>query len=96
MYYKYTHVVIICCIYDYLQVRKRYAQYVLPLSEAEWVGLDLNEACAKLQDAEEHEKSAKDTVPMMLRLEQSFVHQLMNPVEKVEKKKKRSLLSKLF
>lgn len=32
---------------------KRYGGLIIPLEEAEWVGLDLNEACIKLQDLEE-------------------------------------------
>lgn len=29
--------------HDY--IRRKYAKFVIPLDEAEWVGLDLNEAC---------------------------------------------------
>jgi hypothetical protein len=33
-----------------LQVAARYSHFKIPLDEAEWIGLTLNEACAKLQD----------------------------------------------
>lgn len=31
----------------------RYAEFVIPLEEADWVGLDLNEAARKQQEIEE-------------------------------------------
>jgi len=33
-------------------IKDKYAKYVIPLEEAEWIGLDLNEACKKLQNIE--------------------------------------------
>ncbi|MFH4978198.1 hypothetical protein AB6A40_004907 [Gnathostoma spinigerum] len=34
-------------------IRQKYAKFVMPIEEAEWVGLDLNEACRKQQDLED-------------------------------------------
>jgi large subunit ribosomal protein L28 len=34
-------------------IREKYADFLMPLEEAEWVGLDLNEACRKQQDLED-------------------------------------------
>lgn len=33
-------------------IKEKYSRFVIPLEEAEWVGLDLNEACRKQQDIE--------------------------------------------
>lgn len=35
-------------------IRQKYAEFTLPMEEAEWVGLDLNEACRKQQDLEDN------------------------------------------
>jgi large subunit ribosomal protein L28 len=35
-------------------IREKYAEFVIPLEEAEWVGLELNEACRKQQDIEDN------------------------------------------
>ena len=35
-------------------IRNKYAKFVFPLEEAEWMGLDLNSACTKLQDIEDN------------------------------------------
>lgn len=37
-------------------IQEKYEKFALPLEEAEWVGLDLNEACRKLQDIEDNTK----------------------------------------
>lgn len=34
-------------------IKEKYKEFKIPLVEAEWVGLDLNEACKKLQDLED-------------------------------------------
>lgn len=44
-------------------------------SEAEWVGLSLNEACMKLQDMEE---AAKKSIPLKFRFEQEYLEELQN------------------
>jgi len=38
-------------------VKEKYSEFVLPLEEAEWVGLDLNAACRKQQDMEDNARS---------------------------------------
>jgi len=35
-------------------IKQKYASFVIPLEEAEWVGFDLNEACRKLQDMKDN------------------------------------------
>uniref|UniRef100_A0A915K319 39S ribosomal protein L28, mitochondrial n=1 Tax=Romanomermis culicivorax TaxID=13658 RepID=A0A915K319_ROMCU len=34
------------------EIEEKYKEFIIPEHEAEWVGLDLNEACMKLQDLE--------------------------------------------
>ncbi|EJD73868.1 hypothetical protein LOAG_18742 [Loa loa] len=34
-------------------IKQKYANFVIPLEEADWIGLDLNEACRKQQEIEE-------------------------------------------
>jgi len=55
-------------------IGKKYKKFVLSLEEAEWYGLDLNQACRKLQDLEDgirHE-------PLKYRYEDEMVNQLHN------------------
>lgn len=49
-----THCIVhnFCLVY----IKQKYAKYKIPLEETEWVGLDLNEACRKLQDIEDNTK----------------------------------------
>lgn len=35
-------------------IRQKYSEFIMPMEEAEWVGLDLNEACRKQQDLEDN------------------------------------------
>uniref|UniRef100_A0A5S6QW95 Large ribosomal subunit protein bL28m n=1 Tax=Trichuris muris TaxID=70415 RepID=A0A5S6QW95_TRIMR len=35
------------------EIIEKYAQFIIPEEEAEWIGLDLNEACRKLQQREQ-------------------------------------------
>jgi hypothetical protein len=39
---------------DYIE--QKYSKHILPLEEAEWYGLELNEACKRLQDIEDNSK----------------------------------------
>uniref|UniRef100_A0A914VUS5 Large ribosomal subunit protein bL28m n=1 Tax=Plectus sambesii TaxID=2011161 RepID=A0A914VUS5_9BILA len=53
-------------------MNEKYARFILPPEEAEWVGLELNEACKKLQDLEE--KAGK--MPLKVQFERELVEQL--------------------
>ncbi len=54
---------------------KKHDEFQLPRDEAEWVGLDLNEACRKLQDLEEDEQRAAE-VPKKILYEKDMVRRL--------------------
>jgi large subunit ribosomal protein L28 len=53
-------------------VREKYSEFVLPLEEAEWVGLDLNAACRKQQDTEDNSRS----VPLKYIYEKQLLEEL--------------------
>ncbi|KHN73389.1 39S ribosomal protein L28, mitochondrial [Toxocara canis] len=53
-------------------IRDKYAKFKIPLEEAEWVGLDLNEACRKLQDIED----STPAEPLKYQFEQELVEKL--------------------
>ncbi|CAI2347247.1 unnamed protein product [Caenorhabditis sp. 36 PRJEB53466] len=53
-------------------IRQKYAQFVIPEEEAEWIGLDLNEAARKQQDIED----SAAPVPLKYSLEQALVQRL--------------------
>lgn len=38
--------------HDY--IKRKYAELTMPMEEAEWIGLDINEACRKQQDIEDN------------------------------------------
>lgn len=57
-------------------IKEKYKEFKMPLEEAEWVGLDLNEACIKLQDLED------STCPMPLKY--VFESQLVKALENNE------------
>lgn len=61
----------------------KYAKFVIPLEEAEWVGLDLNEACRKQQEIEESVKPE----PEKYKLELELVKRLASGVESVDRDK---------
>ncbi|KAL3111573.1 hypothetical protein niasHT_019920 [Heterodera trifolii] len=50
----------------------KYADYVLPLEEADWYGLELNTACRKLQDLEDNTRAQ----PMKYAFEKELMAQL--------------------
>uniref|UniRef100_A0A0N5AES1 39S ribosomal protein L28, mitochondrial n=1 Tax=Syphacia muris TaxID=451379 RepID=A0A0N5AES1_9BILA len=62
-------------------IREKYKKYRMPLEEAEWVGLDLNEAARKQQDLED----SVQPEPLKFYYERELVNQLSNessaPVE---------------
>ncbi|EJW80445.1 hypothetical protein WUBG_08646 [Wuchereria bancrofti] len=58
-------------------IKKKYAQFVIPLEEADWIGLDLNEACRKQQDIEESIKP----VPEKYKFELDLVKRLASGEE---------------
>jgi large subunit ribosomal protein L28 len=53
-------------------VKEKYSEFVLPLEEAEWVGLDLNSACRKQQDLEDNSSS----VPLKYIYEKKLLEEL--------------------
>ena len=53
-------------------ISEKYAQFVMPAEEAEWVGLSLNEACRKQQDIEE----AAGAQPLKVQFERELVEKL--------------------
>ena len=53
-------------------VKEKYSEFVMPLEEAEWVGLDLNAACRKQQDAEDNARS----VPLKYVYEKQLLEEL--------------------
>lgn len=55
-------------------IKEKYSRFVIPLEEAEWVGLDLNEACKKQQDME----LATAPVPLKYVFEKSLRQKLDN------------------
>jgi len=64
-------------------VRQKYAEHVLPLEEAEWIGLDLNEACRKQQDKEDLIRPQ----PLKFKLEAELVEKLRQGLDVVETEK---------
>uniref|UniRef100_A0A0N5BC79 Large ribosomal subunit protein bL28m n=1 Tax=Strongyloides papillosus TaxID=174720 RepID=A0A0N5BC79_STREA len=50
-------------------IKEKYKDFKMPLEEAEWVGLDLNEACIKLQDIEDDDLP----IPLKYRFEKELV-----------------------
>lgn len=58
-------------------IREKYASFVIPSEEAEWVGLDLNEAARKQQDLEELVKPS----PLKYRFERELVSRLREGVD---------------
>lgn len=57
-------------------IAQKYADYVMPSDEAEWIGLDLNEACRKLQDIEEMERQTP--IPLKVTMENELIMKLAN------------------
>ncbi|KAI1708883.1 ribophorin II [Ditylenchus destructor] len=57
----------------HIYIKQKYAKYKIPLEETEWVGLDLNEACRKLQDIEDNTKKT----PLKFVFEQELVNSLI-------------------
>uniref|UniRef100_A0A0K0D2P2 Dolichyl-diphosphooligosaccharide--protein glycosyltransferase subunit 2 n=1 Tax=Angiostrongylus cantonensis TaxID=6313 RepID=A0A0K0D2P2_ANGCA len=53
-------------------IMRKYAEFVMPAEEAEWVGLDLNEAARKQQDIEEQQVSE----PLKFKYERELVSRL--------------------
>uniref|UniRef100_A0A183BJI2 Large ribosomal subunit protein bL28m n=1 Tax=Globodera pallida TaxID=36090 RepID=A0A183BJI2_GLOPA len=53
-------------------IQTKYVNYVLPLEEADWYGLELNTACRKLQDRED----ATRAEPMKYAFEQQLIAEL--------------------
>jgi len=53
---------------------EKYAEFVLPESEAEWVSLDLNEAAKKQQDIEEAKTG--DPTPLKVQFEKELISKL--------------------
>uniref|UniRef100_A0A7E4W5I5 Large ribosomal subunit protein bL28m n=1 Tax=Panagrellus redivivus TaxID=6233 RepID=A0A7E4W5I5_PANRE len=53
-------------------IKQKYARFVIPLEEAEWVGLDLNEACRKQQDIEDNTQKQ----PLKYQFEQQLLKKL--------------------
>jgi large subunit ribosomal protein L28 len=53
-------------------IKEKYRRFVVPLEEAEWVGLDLNEACRKQQDLEDNTRPE----PLKYKFEKELMEQL--------------------
>lgn len=53
-------------------IKQKYAEFVIPLEEADWVGLDLNEAARKQQEIEEQRLAE----PLKYKLERELVERL--------------------
>ncbi|KAJ1347903.1 hypothetical protein KIN20_003082 [Parelaphostrongylus tenuis] len=53
-------------------IMRKYAEFIIPAEEAEWVGLDLNEAARKQQDLEEQQVSE----PLKFKYERELVSRL--------------------
>jgi large subunit ribosomal protein L28 len=53
-------------------IKEKYRRFVIPLEEAEWVGLDLNEACRKQQDLEDNTRPE----PLKYQLERELMQKL--------------------
>ncbi|VDK44674.1 unnamed protein product [Gongylonema pulchrum] len=49
-------------------IKRKYAKFVIPVEEAEWIGLDLNEACRKQQEIEESVKPEPEKYKFELEL----------------------------
>uniref|UniRef100_A0A1I7TG26 Large ribosomal subunit protein bL28m n=1 Tax=Caenorhabditis tropicalis TaxID=1561998 RepID=A0A1I7TG26_9PELO len=60
-------------------IKEKYAKYVIPEEEAEWVGLDLNEAARKQQDLED----SISPVPLKYSLEKSLLERLRNGTDEI-------------
>ncbi|CAL2034959.1 unnamed protein product [Caenorhabditis brenneri] len=60
-------------------IKEKYAKFVIPEEEAEWIGLELNEAARKQQDNEE----SIAPVPLKYRLEQSLVERLRDGTDDI-------------
>ncbi|VDO71210.1 unnamed protein product [Heligmosomoides polygyrus] len=56
----------------HVRIRIAYAEFVIPLEEADWVGLDLNEAARKQQEIEEQRLAE----PLKYKLERELVERL--------------------
>ncbi|KAK0390310.1 hypothetical protein QR680_019296 [Steinernema hermaphroditum] len=64
-------------------IRQKYEEHMIPLEEAEWVGLTLNEACRKQQDIED---SMRPT-PLKVMFEAELVEKLRKGLDVVEAEK---------
>ena len=76
-------------------IREKYAQHRLPAEEADWVGLDLNEACRKQQDIEDNTMP----VPEKHILRQQLLARLASgeePLESVDEDDKPAYQKSLF
>uniref|UniRef100_A0A8R1DQR7 Large ribosomal subunit protein bL28m n=1 Tax=Caenorhabditis japonica TaxID=281687 RepID=A0A8R1DQR7_CAEJA len=60
-------------------IKDKYAEFKIPEEEAEWVGLDLNEAARKLQDIED----SMPPVPLKYSLEKDLVERLRGGLDEV-------------
>ncbi|KAL7077768.1 hypothetical protein ACQ4LE_003494 [Meloidogyne hapla] len=58
-------------------INEKYSQFVIPLEEAEWYGLDLNAACRKLQDIED----SKGPIPLKKIFEEELISELKKQVK---------------
>ncbi|CAI5441177.1 unnamed protein product [Caenorhabditis angaria] len=65
--------------HDY--IKEKYAEFVIPAEEAEWIGLDLNEAARKQQDIED----STQPIPLKYRLEQQLVRRLVDGTDEISK-----------
>ncbi|VDD90007.1 unnamed protein product [Enterobius vermicularis] len=74
-------------------ITEKYKKYRIPLEEAEWVGLDLNEACKKQQDLEDSVKPE----PLKYGFERELVEKLASgEVTVAEPKSEKSHRKKFF
>uniref|UniRef100_A0A1I7Y8G1 39S ribosomal protein L28, mitochondrial n=1 Tax=Steinernema glaseri TaxID=37863 RepID=A0A1I7Y8G1_9BILA len=64
-------------------IRQKYEEHAIPLEEAEWVGLSLNEACRKQQDIED---SIRPT-PLKYKFEAELVEKLRRGLDFVDTEK---------
>ncbi|KAI6220824.1 39S ribosomal protein L28, mitochondrial [Aphelenchoides fujianensis] len=71
-------------------IREKYAVHILPLEEAEWVGLELNEACRKQQDLEDNTAP----IPEKYLFEQELLQKLRSGEDAIEQAEEEDLKPK--
>lgn len=74
---------------------EKYSKFIIPLEEAEWIGLTLEEAVKK-QMKIEHEISRSQLKPLKFSLAEKLIDSLRNPVKDKNEETPSSYSSRIF